>query len=312
MAQGRRRADRPGRRRPAGRHSARRSRTCSAPQGVRTTACSHILDNFVPTYESTVSAQSVARRRGAARQDQQRRIRHGLVERDIVHRAGDLAVAAKGREHAAGARRLLGRLGRGRGGAPGARRDRHRHRRLDPPAGGVHRHRRTSSRPTAAARAGASSRSRRRSTRPGRLRARCATRRSCCARWPGTIRRTRPRVDRRGAGLRGGGRQVDQGHADRHPEGIPGRRHVGGDRRAVGAGRGLAQGCGRRTGRGVAAAHQIRAAGLLHRRAGGGVVQSRALRRRALRPARARPRHHRHVREHARAAASARRCAAAS
>src|SRR6202007_1663429 len=27
---------------------------CTA--GVRTTACSHILDNFVPTYESTVSA----------------------------------------------------------------------------------------------------------------------------------------------------------------------------------------------------------------------------------------------------------------
>ena len=26
-------------------------------QGVRTTACSHILDNFVPTYESTVSSQ---------------------------------------------------------------------------------------------------------------------------------------------------------------------------------------------------------------------------------------------------------------
>ena len=39
-------------------------------EGVRTTACSHILDNFVPTYKSTVTAQSVARRRGAARQDQ--------------------------------------------------------------------------------------------------------------------------------------------------------------------------------------------------------------------------------------------------
>ena len=26
-------------------------------EGVRTTACSHILDNFVPTYESTVTAQ---------------------------------------------------------------------------------------------------------------------------------------------------------------------------------------------------------------------------------------------------------------
>ena len=30
------------------------------------------------------------------------------------------------------------------------------------------------------------------STRPARSRGRCATRRSCCAPWPGTIRRTRP------------------------------------------------------------------------------------------------------------------------
>ena len=40
------------------------------------------------------------------------------------------------------ARRLLGRLGGGGRGAPGARRDRHRHRRLDPPAGGAVRHHR--------------------------------------------------------------------------------------------------------------------------------------------------------------------------
>ena len=44
----------------------------------------------------------------------------------------------------------------------------------------------------AAARAGASSPSRPRSIRPGRSRARCATPRSCCARWPATIRRTPP------------------------------------------------------------------------------------------------------------------------
>ena len=42
-------------------------------------------------------------------------------------------------------------------------------------------------------------------------------------------------------------------------------------------GRALAESCGRRTGRGVAAAHEICAAGLLHRGAGGGFVQSRAL-----------------------------------
>ncbi len=38
--------------------------------GVRTTACSHILDNFVPTYEFDRHRQSMARRRGAAWQDQ--------------------------------------------------------------------------------------------------------------------------------------------------------------------------------------------------------------------------------------------------
>ena len=43
-----------GARRPAGRHSARHQGHV-LHRGVRTTACSHILDNFVPTYESTVS-----------------------------------------------------------------------------------------------------------------------------------------------------------------------------------------------------------------------------------------------------------------
>ena len=65
---------------------------CTA--GIRTTACSHILDNFIPAYEFDRHRQSVARRRGAAGQAQQRRVRHGLVERDVVFRAGRLAVAA--------------------------------------------------------------------------------------------------------------------------------------------------------------------------------------------------------------------------
>ena len=49
-------------------------------EGVRTTACSHILDNFVPPYRIDRHCKSMARRRGAAWQDQCRRIRHGLVE----------------------------------------------------------------------------------------------------------------------------------------------------------------------------------------------------------------------------------------
>ena len=42
-------------------------------------------------------------------------------------------------------------------------------------------------------------------------------------------------VDRAGAGLRGGGRQVGQGHEDRHPEGIPRRRHGGRRSRSCGS-----------------------------------------------------------------------------
>ena len=157
-----------------------------------------------------------------------------------------------------------------------------------------------SSRPTAAARAGASSRSRPRSIRPGRSRARCATPRSCCARWRATIRRTPPRsiipvpdyeaaVGKSVKGMRIG--IPKEYRIDGMPAEIEKLWEQGAD---------VAEGRRRRDRRGVAAAHQIRAAGLLHRGAGGGLVQSRALRRRALRPARAGPRRHRHVREHAR------------
>ena len=103
--------------RPARRHSARHQGPVLPPQGVRTTACSHILDNFVPTYESTVTAQSLARRRGDARQAQHRRVRHGLVERDLVLRAGGHrrgGARARTRRWCPAA---LGRLGRGGCGA---------------------------------------------------------------------------------------------------------------------------------------------------------------------------------------------------
>ncbi len=91
---------------------------------------------------------------------------------------GHVAVAARGREHAARAGRLVRRLGRGGRGASLPGRDR-----APTPAARSASRRRSpassaSSRPTAAARAGASSRSRPRSIRPGRSRARCATPRS--------------------------------------------------------------------------------------------------------------------------------------
>ena len=143
----------------------------------------------------------------------------------------------KGVEHAAGAGRLVGRLGVGGGGAvcasarpaptPAAR---SASRRPSPAPS-------ASSRPMAAARAGASSPSPPRSIRPGRSRAPCAMPRSCCARWPGTIPKDTTSRRSAGAGLRSRGRPIGQGHAHRHSEGIPRRRHAGRDRDAVGAGR---------------------------------------------------------------------------
>ena len=116
-----------------------------------------------------------------------------------------------------------------------------------------------SSRPMAAARAGASSRSPPRSTIPGRWRARCATRRSCCGAMAGHDPKDFdlapvPVPDFEAACRR------REGPADRHAEGIPRRRHAGGDRGAVAAGRGLAAGRRRRARRVQPAEHQIRAA----------------------------------------------------
>ena len=84
-------------------------------------------------------------------------------------------------------------------------------------------------------------------------------------------------VDVAGAGLREAAGRRHQGPAGRHPQGIPHRWRAGRDRRAVGQGRGLAEGAGRRDRRGLAAPHQICAAHLLYRGAGGGFVEPGAL-----------------------------------
>ena len=79
---------------------------------------------------------------GLPRQDQPRRVRHGLVEHDLLLRRRPQSLDPAGRERRPGAGRQLGRLGRGGGGAALPGRHRHRHRRLDPPAGRLLRHRR--------------------------------------------------------------------------------------------------------------------------------------------------------------------------
>ena len=89
-------------------------------EGVLTTAASHILDGFDPALRIDGHRKSVARRRGHARQDQPRRVRDGLVEHDEPLRPGREPVARRHdgrRQPPAGARRLVGRLGRG-GGRP--------------------------------------------------------------------------------------------------------------------------------------------------------------------------------------------------
>ncbi len=183
--------------------------------------------------------QSVGRRRGHARQAQHGRVRHGLVQRDLLLRPGRQSVAAFAHRPpascrrrmrataassapaapgpsarwttAAGAGRLVGRLGRGGLGVPVRRRDRHRHRRLDPPAGRLHRHRRHQAdlwpllalghrRLRLLARPG-------RPDRPRRARRRDHAEVDGLGRSEGhDLRRSS------GAGLRGGDRPVDQGH----------------------------------------------------------------------------------------------------
>ena len=210
----------------------------------------------------------------------------------------------------ADAGRLFGRLGLGRRRASVSGRDRQRHRRLDPPARGLHRHGRHQAdlRALLALRHGRL-RLLARSGRPDRAQ---RARRGDHAELDGRPRSQGLDLLRRArARLRGRGRPLGEGPDDRHSQGISARRHAAGDRGAVGAGRRMVEGGGREDRRHLAAAHAPRAARLLHRRARRGLEQSRALRRRALRPARGRRRHRRPLRETRARRASARRCAGA-
>ena len=102
-----------------------------------------------------------------------------------------------------------------------------------------------------------------------------------------------------------------QGPAGRRAQGIPPRRHAAGDRGPLAAGHRLAQDSRCHHPRYLAASHQVCAAGLLHRGARRMLVQPRPLRRRALRRCASRRGPDRHLRGDTRARASARRCAAA-
>ena len=112
-------------------------------EGVRTTACSHILDDFMPTYESTVTSNLW--RDGAVLLGKLNNDEFAMGSSNETSCFGPVACAvAPARERRqTRTRRLIGRIGGGGRSEAVRRCHRDRHRRLDPPAGGVLRYRRT-------------------------------------------------------------------------------------------------------------------------------------------------------------------------
>ena len=212
-------------------------------KGVRTTAGSNILDGFMPPYESTVTAQLW--RDGAVMLGKlnMRRVRHGLVERDLAISARwSIPGGARSKSAASGDRRHALVPGGSSGGSAAAvaadlclGATAHRHRRLDPPAGGVHRHRRHQADLWPLLALG---------HRRVRLVARPGGADGRTVRDAAILLRAMAGHDPKDFDLASTCRcrtyeaaigKIGQGHADRHPEGIPRRRHAGRDRAAVGA-----------------------------------------------------------------------------
>ena len=157
------------------------------------------------------------------RQDQHGRVRDGLLDRALGLRPDAQPVGP--RPHP---RRFRWWLERGRRVVPGAARDRHRHRWLDPPAGRRHRHRRDQA--DLRRRLALRPRRARLLARPGRAVRPHRARRGPAARGHGRPRPDGLDLDRRaGPGRRRGGpSRRRQGHADRHRprarrRGLPGR-----------------------------------------------------------------------------------------
>ena len=145
---------------------------------VRTTACSHILDGFTPTYESTVTAnlwEAGAVMLGKLNNDEfamgssNETSFYGPVVNPWRREGSNAKLvpggSSGGSSAAVAARLCMGATATDTGGS------------IRQPAASPARS--ASSRPTAAARAGGSWRLPPRSTRRGRSRAACATRRSC-------------------------------------------------------------------------------------------------------------------------------------
>src|SRR5829696_8360729 len=117
-------------------------------KGFQTTAGSNILKGFEPQYESTITQQLW--REGAVMLGKLNNDEFAMGSSNETSAFGPVVSPRLERARLRGlrdgpgcpsrARRLLGRVGGGRRGAALPRRDRDRHRRLDPAAGGLHRH----------------------------------------------------------------------------------------------------------------------------------------------------------------------------
>ena len=106
-------------------------------KGIRTTAGSKILENYKPPYDATVWELLRDAAHAPRGQDQLRRVRDGLVHRELGLRDHRNPWDIDSR-----ARWFVRRFGRRRRVGHGADRHRHGHGRLDPPAGVAVRHRR--------------------------------------------------------------------------------------------------------------------------------------------------------------------------
>ena len=87
-------------------------------RGITTTASSRILEGFVPPYDATVVAAARSGGRHHHRQDQPRRVRHGLVDGELGVRADAQSVGS--RPHARRIERRIGRRPLPRGWRPAA------------------------------------------------------------------------------------------------------------------------------------------------------------------------------------------------